>query len=251
MTALIFDMDGTLTPPTQKISPEMLSTLSNIPPGYKKYLVTGSDLNKVLNQIPEEFLLQNFRKVFTCNGTRVYDTSLDMDDETKPIQPDLVHKINLLDHYSQADLNHLVSRLLAIASESHTKYKTGTFIEWRGSQINFSVVGRNCSLDQRENYVIWDKKSNERKKIVEKLKEEFSGWGLGFNLGGQISIDITRKEWNKSYALQFIPESNEDCIFFGDKIVAGGNDFEIAMKCGKYHDVESPADTLILLEDYK
>ena len=251
MTALIFDMDGTLTPPTQKISPEMLSTLSNIPPGYKKYLVTGSDLNKVLNQIPEEFLLQNFRKVFTCNGTRVYDTSLDMDDETKPIQPDLVHKIDLLDHYSQADINHLVSRLLAIASESHTKYKTGTFIEWRESHINFSVVGRNCSLDQRENYVIWDKKSNERKKIVEKLKEEFSGWGLGFNLGGQISIDITRKEWNKSYALQFIPESNEDCIFFGDKIVAGGNDFEIAMKCGKYHDVESPADTLILLEDYK
>ena len=251
MTALIFDMDGTLTPPTQKISPEMLSTLSNIPPGYKKYLVTGSDLTKVLNQIPEEFLLQNFRKVFTCNGTRVYDTSLDMDDETKPFQPDLVHKIDLLDHYSQADINHLVSRLLAIASESHTKYKTGTFIEWRESQINFSVVGRNCSLDQRENYVIWDKKSNERKKIVEKLKEEFSGWGLGFNLGGQISIDITRKEWNKSYALQFIPESNEDCIFFGDKIVAGGNDFEIAMKCGKYYDVESPADTLILLEDYK
>ena len=251
MTALIFDMDGTLTPPTQKISPEMLSTLSNIPPGYKKYLVTGSDLTKVLNQIPEEFLLQNFRKVFTCNGTRVYDTSLDMDDETKPFQPDLVHKIDLLYHYSQADINHLVSRLLAIASESHTKYKTGTFIEWRESQINFSVVGRNCSLDQRENYVIWDKKSNERKKIVAKLKEEFSGWGLGFNLGGQISIDITRKEWNKSYALQFIPESNEDCIFFGDKIVAGGNDFEIAMKCGKYHDVESPADTLILLEDYK
>ena len=251
MTALIFDMDGTLTPPTQKISTEMLSTLSSIPPGYKKYLVTGSDLTKVLNQIPEEFLLQNFRKVFTCNGTRVYDTSLDMDDETKPFQPDLVHKIDLLDHYSQADINHLVSRLLAIASESHTKYKTGTFIEWRESQINFSVVGRNCSLDQRENYVIWDKKSNERKKIVEKLKEEFSGWGLGFNLGGQISIDITRKEWNKSYALQFIPESNEDCIFFGDKIVAGGNDFEIAMKCGKYYDVESPADTLILLEDYK
>ena len=95
----------------------------------------------------------------------------------------------------------------------------------------------------------WEKQW--KKKIVERLKEEFSGWGLGFNLGGQISIDITRKEWNKSYALQFIPESNEDCVFFGDKIVAGGNDFEIAMKCGKYHDVESPEDTLILLEDYK
>ena len=137
-------MDGTLTGATQKISNEMLEALSGIKPLYNKYLVTGSDLGKVLNQIPEEFLLKNFKKVFTCNGTRVYDTHLDLDDETKPYAPDLVHKIDLLDHYSQADLNYLISRLLLIASESHTKYKTGTFIEWRESQINFSVVGRNC-----------------------------------------------------------------------------------------------------------
>jgi len=251
MKALIFDMDGTLTPATQPISTEMMKALSSVKPMYSKYLVTGSDFEKVSKQIPEDFLLKNFRKVFTCNGTRVYDTHLDLDDETKPYAPDLVHKIDLLDHYSQADLNHLISRLLSIASESHTKYKTGTFIEWRESQINFSVVGRNCSLDQRENYVTWDKKSNERKKIVKRLEEEFSGWGLGFNLGGQISIDITRKEWNKSYALQFIPEPNNDCIFFGDKIVTGGNDFQIAMNCDKYYDVENPEDTLILLEQYK
>ena len=251
MKALIFDMDGTLTPATQKISKEMLQALEAVPNGFKKYLVTGSDMSKVLNQIPESFLLENFSKVFTCNGTRVYNTSLDLDDETRPLEPELVHKIELVDHYSQADINHLVSRLLAIASESHTKYKTGTFIEWRGSQINFSVIGRNCSLGQREDYVKWDKKSNERKKIVEKLKDEFQGWGLGFNLGGQISIDITRKEWDKSYAFNFIDEVPEDCVFFGDKITPGGNDFEIAMKCGKYHDVSTPEDTLILLSQYR
>jgi phosphomannomutase len=251
MKALIFDMDGTLTKPTQKISNEMLEALANIKPSSRKYLVTGSDLEKVLKQIPEDFLLKHFKKVFTCNGTRVYDTSLDLDDETKPYAPDLVHKIDLIDHYSQADLNHLISRLLLIASESHTKYKTGTFIEWRESQINFSVIGRNCNLSQRENYVKWDKKSNERKKIVKRLEEEFSGWGLGFNLGGQISIDITRKEWDKTYALENIPEDPLDCIFFGDKVVEGGNDYSIAMKCGKYYDVNSPADTLILLEEYK
>jgi phosphomannomutase len=251
MKALIFDMDGTLTPATQKISKEMLQALEAVPNGFKKYLVTGSDMSKVINQIPESFLLDNFSKVFTCNGTRVYNTSLDLDDETRPLEPELVHKIELIDHYSQADINHLVSRLLAIASESHTKYKTGTFIEWRGSQINFSVIGRNCSLEQRQDYVKWDKKSNERKKIVEKLKEEFQGWGLGFNLGGQISIDITRKEWDKSYAFNFIDEDPEDCIFFGDKITPGGNDFEIAMKCGKYHDVSTPEDTLILLSQYR
>jgi phosphomannomutase len=251
MKSLIFDMDGTLTPPTQKISKEMMEEIASIPNGINKYLATGSELSKVVNQIPESFLLDNFSKVFTCNGTRVYNTSLDLDDETRPLEPELIHKIELIDHYSQADINHLVSRLLAIASESHTKYKTGTFIEWRGSQINFSVVGRNCSLEQREDYVKWDKKSNERKKIVQKLQEEFSGWGLGFNLGGQISIDITRQEWDKSYAFNFIKEDPKDCIFFGDKIIEGGNDFEIAMKCGKYHDVETPEDTLIILSQYK
>ena len=250
MKALIFDMDGTLTPSTKKISLEMMDTLSSIRPSYKKYLVTGSDLNKVVNQIPEEFLLKIFSKVFTCNGTRVYDTNLDLDDETKPLEPDLVHKIELIDHYSQADLNHLISRLLSIASESHTKYKTGTFIEWRGSQINFSVVGRNCSSDQRENYVIWDNKSNERRKIVKRLEEEFSGWGLGFNLGGQISIDITRKEWDKTYSFEHIPENPLDCIFFGDKVIEGGNDYNIAMKCGKYYDVSEPKDTILLLQKY-
>jgi len=251
MKSLIFDMDGTLTPSTKKISQDMMEAIAATKPAYHKYIVTGSDMEKVLKQIPEDFLLKNFRKVFTCNGTKVYDTQLDLDDETKPFAPDLVHKIELIDHYSQADLNYLISRLLTIAAESHTKYKTGTFVEWRGSQINFSVVGRNCSTEQREDYVKWDKKSGERKKIVENLKKEFSGWGLGFNLGGQISIDITRKEWDKTYAFENIPEDPVDCIFFGDKVVEGGNDYTIAMMCGKYYDVNSPEDTLMLLEQYK
>ena len=157
----------------------MMKALESIKPGYHKYLVTGSDLVKVLNQIPEDFLLRTFRKVFTCNGTKVYDTQLDLDDETKPFAPDLVHKIDLLDHYSQADLNHLISRLLNIASESHTKFKTGTFIEWRGSQINFSVVGRNCTQDQREDYVLWDQKCNERKKDCCQIERRIFWMGFG------------------------------------------------------------------------
>jgi len=250
MKALIFDMDGTLTPSTQRMSEVMAKALVSVPNSYKKYLVSGSDYNKIVNQIPESFLMKNFDKVFACNGTSVYNTNIDLDDETRPLAADLIHKVELLDHYSQADINHLVSRLLSIASESHTKYKTGTFIEWRNSQINFSVVGRNCSLDQREDYVLWDNKSKERIKIIKRLEEEFTGWGLGFKLGGQISIDITRKEWDKTYSFENIPEKPTDCVFFGDKIVPGGNDYEIAMMCGNYHKIKSPKETLKILSQY-
>ena len=207
-------------------------------------------MEKVEEQMSTAVLLSIFDRVYTCNGTRVFNCNLDMDDETRAIEPELIHKVSLTDHYSSADLNHIISVLLKIASETHTKVKTGTFVEWRESQINFSVVGRNCTQAQREDYLRWDKKSNERRQIVEQLRNEFKGWGLSFRLGGQISIDITREGWDKSYAFENMIETPDQCAFFGDKICEDGNDLDIAMKCAWYHNIESPADLILQLQEY-
>jgi len=247
--ALLFDMDGTLTDPTGPISQDVIKALKDI--SIKKHLITGSDYHKVEEQIGADNLLDLFGRVYTCNGTRVYECDIDMDDETRPIEPDLIHKVSLKDFYSDADLNHIVNVLLETAFKTHTKVKTGNFIEWRESQINFSVIGRNCTSAQREDYVRWDNKSGERKKIVDNLREQFTGWGLSFRLGGQISIDVTRSGWDKSYSFSNMKESSDDCVFFGDKICQDGNDFDIAMKCVKYHHVESPADLILQLQEYK
>jgi phosphomannomutase len=174
-----------------------------------------------------------------------------MDDENLPIEPELIHKVTLVDHYSESDINHIMNVLLKTAANTHTKVKTGTFVEWRESQINFSVVGRNCTTEQREDYVRWDKKSGERKKIIDQLRKEFKGWGLSFRLGGQISIDVTREGWDKSYAFENMRQTPDQCIFFGDKICTDGNDLDIAMKCAYYHEVQGPADLILLLQEYK
>jgi len=249
--ALLFDMDGTLTDARQSISEEVVESLKEIPAGIKKYIITGSDFCKIEEQISNDLMMSTFDRVFACNGTRVYNTCLDMDDESGNLEPELIHKTTLLDHYSQADINHIIDVLLKTASETHTKFKTGTFVEWRESQINFSVVGRNCTTNQRDDYVEWDKKSGERKKIIEQLREEFKGWGLSFRLGGQISIDVTREGWDKSYAFENLSETPDQCVFFGDRITPDGNDFDIAMKCAYYHLVESPADLILQLQEYK
>ena len=55
MKALIFDMDGTLTPATQPMSENMARALIKVSNRYKKYLVSGSDYNKITQQIPELF----------------------------------------------------------------------------------------------------------------------------------------------------------------------------------------------------
>lgn len=248
--ALLFDMDGTLTEPRQLISPEVLKVLRDVPLSITKHLVTGSDLGKIEEQIPFPDLLATFSRVYACNGTRVYNCNLDMDDETLPIEPELIHKTTLNDFYSQADINHIVDVLLKIAANTHTKVKTGTFLEWRDSQINFSIIGRNCTTEQREDYIRWDRKSGERKKIVSELRKEFKGWGLSFRLGGQISIDITREGWDKSYAFENMNESADQCVFFGDKICKDGNDLDIAMRCGRYHHVDSPSDLILQLQEY-
>ena len=251
MKALIFDMDGTLTEARKPISSEIVEALAAVSNSYKLYLVTGSDMTKVEEQIPVRVLLNLFEKVFTCNGTGVYNTNLDEDDEKGSLEPELFHKETLLNYYSQSDINHLISRLLEIVADTHTKYKTGTFVEWRGGQINFSLIGRNCSQEQRGDYIAWDVKSRERQRVVELLQKEFKGWGLKFSIGGQISIDITRKGWDKTCALKHIQEDSAVCVFFGDKTLPGGNDFEIAQACGTYYDIESPLDLLPILAKYK
>tara|TARA_B100001121_G_scaffold12255_1_gene10315 strand:- start:1464 stop:2231 length:768 start_codon:yes stop_codon:yes gene_type:complete len=248
--AFLFDMDGTLTDARRPISEEVVDVLRKIPPAAKKYLVTGSDLTKIEEQIPTDILLSVFEKIHACNGTKVYNTNLDMDDETRAIEPELIHQTTLKDFYSEADINHIVDVLLRTAANTHTKVKTGTFIEWRDSQINFSIIGRNCTPDQRSNYILWDKKSGERRKIIDNLRNEFKGWGLSFRLGGQISIDITRDGWDKSYALNNIQESPDQCVFFGDKICKDGNDLDIAMKCATYHQVDGPAELILELQRY-
>ena len=249
--ALLFDMDGTLTDARQPITADVAFALKSIKPPIKKYLITGSDMSKIEEQIPNDILLSLFERVYACNGTRVYNCNLDMDDEHGAVEPELIHKTSLLDCYSEADITHIINVLLKTAYKTHTKIKTGTFIEWRESQINFSVVGRNCTTIQRDDYVKWDKKSGERRKIIDQLREEFKGWGLSFRLGGQISIDITREGWDKSYAFKNMRETPDQCVFFGDKICKDGNDIDIAMKCAYYHNVDSPADLILQLQEYK
>ncbi len=119
-SALLFDMDGTLTDARQLITDDVVKALRSIPPSVKKYLVTGSDMSKIEEQIPNDLLLSLFERVYSCNGTKVWNCNLDMDDETQPIQPELVHKVTLLDHYSEADMTHIVNVLLKIASNTHS-----------------------------------------------------------------------------------------------------------------------------------
>ena len=71
---------------------------------------------------------------------------------------------------------------------------------------------------------------------------------IKFSIGGQISVDVFPKGWDKTYCLQFIEGKYDEIHFFGDKTHKGGNDYEIFTDSRVIgHIVEKYTDTIEIL----
>ena len=139
---------------------------------------------------------------------------------------------------------------------SQYPYRYGNHIEDRGSMVNFSIVGRNCTQEQREHFFKWDNEKDERKKISAFIKHKFKD--LDAVIGGQISIDIYPKGMDKSQIIEHIEDIEEKyCpdkyIFIGDRTMEGGNDYPLAkLMTGKsfrdFYQSDGPEQTQKILE---
>ena len=122
--------------------------------------------------------------------------------------------------------------------------------------INVSPVGRNASVQERNDYEAYDKEHKIREKFVAVLKEKFGHLGLTYSIGGQISFDVFPTGWDKTYCLSHIaaeknppgggPGVDYTTIhFFGDKTYKGGNDYELYEDSRTVgHSVTNPDDTM-------
>ena len=112
----------------------------------------------------------------------------------------------------------------------NSKYplRAGNHIEDRGSMLNFSVIGRDCSLEDRLDYFEYDVKTQERENIANEIINKWPN--IDAVIGGQISIDITPKGMNKSQVLNEVKKfyDDEEYIFIGDRTMKGGNDYPLA-----------------------
>jgi phosphomannomutase len=113
----------------------------------------------------------------------------------------------------------------------NTSYRPtfGNHIEERIGMINFSTVGRNAPLEERTKYHAWDNVNNERSRIADRINSELES--VEAAVGGEISIDIYPKGWDKSQILKHLPDGAWH--FFGDRTEPGGNDYAIAKKLDK------------------
>ena len=145
----------------------------------------------------------------------------------------------------EENIKKLINTCLNYMSTIDIPVKRGTFIEFRNGMINVSPVGRSCSQKERDEFEIFDKEHKVRDNMVKYLKDKLCDLNLSFSIGGQISIDIFPKGWDKTYCLQFIEKDYDRIVFYGDKTMEGGNDHEIFIDDRtESYTVVSPEDTI-------
>ena len=72
----------------------------------------------------------------------------------------------------------LVKFILHYVADLDIPIKRGTFVEFRNGMINVSPIGRNASIEERNEYERYDKEHKIREKFVEVLREKFADLGL-------------------------------------------------------------------------
>ena len=242
----IFDVDGTLTPSRIKMNKEFKEFFLKWAKGKKYYLVSGSNIEKMDEQVPEEIMM-NAQGIFCCGGNELWE-----------FDPHIVNfPYNRIYNRKFIPPTQLMTYLGELIRFSDTPVQATNHREDRGSMLNFSVVGRDCTLEERAKYFEWDNQVGERKKIANEIME---GWPeLEAVIGGQISIDIYPKGKDKSQILEHIKNRNivtskDEYIFIGDRCMKDGNDYPLAKlmeetdNCS-YYQVEGWEETKKILEE--
>ena len=211
----LFDIDGTLTNPRNKIKEDMKNFLFDLRKSYTVGVVGGSDFSKQKEQLGDN-LLNDFDYVFAENGLIAYENG------------QKIGEYSIKDKIAEKDLNEFISFCLKYIGNLDLKVKRGTFVEFRNGMLNISPLGRNCSQEERLEFAKLDEKMKIRHTLIADLKKNFSHLDLQYSIGGQISIDVFPKGFDKTFALRYLlPKKYKKIYFFGDKTHKGGNDYEL------------------------
>tara|TARA_A200000159_G_scaffold163460_1_gene189771 strand:- start:7468 stop:8262 length:795 start_codon:yes stop_codon:yes gene_type:complete len=249
----LFDMDGTLTPPRGKAEDCIIRSLVELSQHCDIGILTGSDLDYVMQQLPQiEDLanqVQNSIDILPCNGTKRFTIS-------KSGKFEQQNCVNMLDVLGRDTYNKILVKCCEWQSEIMRQHNdlsfTGTFIQYRGSLINWCPIGRNAGEVERKEWEDFDSRTGTRVTYQDKLQGVLSDWGskVTVALGGSTSFDIYPDGWDKTYGLTYY--GGYDAYFVGDRCRLGGNDWHIyekLSKVGNAYETTGPDQTLDIIRD--
>lgn len=234
-TALLFDIDSTLTPPRLPITESMVLVLRQLNVPF--HVAAGSHMELLEEQFFQPLFEFGFRgrfEAFVSNGAIQYRCDYSSGPHIREVDVFDIRKH--LGDKAYADLLGKLENTIKIPRfqlSGHLKV-FGDIVAYRISMVNFSPIGRVKveTPEVRENrdaFVRFDKETNYRRNMLEYFNDIFSDLmaekDLNITLGGQTSFDIGILGQDKSKAVRKLLASGvERLIFIGDALFEGGND---------------------------
>lgn len=214
------DLDGTITPPRQKIEPHIKEELLKL----NKPLIVISGLPKHeiidhLDGVPAIILGQQGN--------------------------DAPEWQNILTEKEFEEVKSYTETFKEYWELFNDKQET---LQNRGGLIAFSFTGHFAPKEYKSRF---DKDRLYRKWVLERFP--FQSETLTVGISGSTTLDFTRKNWKKGDNIKRYLELHnidpKDCVYFGDSLFPEGNDFSVVgvMEC---QEVVSPDDFINKLKDY-
>ena len=253
---VLFDMDGTLTPARESAGVPIAMAMRELSRVAKIGIVTGSHFEYLQQQC--ESILNSLVgpqldrvSLFPCNGGQYYRWS--------GSSWHLLGDKNMQNFLGQQKFNELMKTCIFVLNAAVEDLDTeswgmaGHFVEYRGPMINLCFPGRQAEKSDRKKFQDLDKKYNIRNSALNRLKGKMivdDICDLECKLGGNTSIDIFPKGWNKLLALENIAEPQ--VWFVGDRCTGDGNDreiYEYTMKYDRGYETDGPGQTVDIIEN--
>ena len=172
MKYYIFDVDGTLTPSRGLMDSEFKKWFLKFNSENSVYLATGSDAPKTIEQIGEDVFAE-VKRVYNCSGNSVWEKGTNVYNNDWKLE-------QLPWHFLETKLIH-----------HNFDTKTGWHFDERPGLINYSIVGRNATTEQRKKYVEYDLANNDRFDISKEFNNNFSKeYNVVAQVAGETGLDI-------------------------------------------------------------
>lgn len=233
---VIFDLDGTLAPPKQPMTPSMAKLFGALIGRIRVAVMSGGNFlqfqSQFLGLLPSGMkgfnnlilLPTSGTKMFTWQGSWIEKYSEPLTQKEKEL------------------IESTFRKALATGGYVRPEKMYGQMIEDRISQVTFSGLGQDAPLQLK---LAWDPNHEKRQRIVDIMKGILPSFDI--RIGGTTSIDVTRRGVNKAYGIHklehFLKIPIYNMLFVGDALFYGGNDYPVKATGIDCVEVSNPEET--------
>ncbi len=238
--AVIFDLDETLSASFQPLSAEMVALLSALVDLVPVAIMTGAGFERIsaeaLAQMPH---LSGNLSIFPNSSSQCY------------LYDGGAWHLEYNHLLTETERTHIRAAMMECMQELDVIRETRAYGEQiidREAQIAFTVVGLQAPQEVK---MSWDPDGAKRHVIAEALKSKLDGFDI--LIGGASTIDVTRKDINKAYGVEWYGKrmgfKPEEMLYIGDALYEGGNDAVVIATGIETRSVSGPPETAKIIEE--